>query len=67
MTKTKWRKAMLEGCYISEDGKYTAELRKAGYDAGFGCKLTRHYAIRARGGSQIIGTARTLKEAERYL
>jgi hypothetical protein len=58
---------MLAGHYISDDGRYTAELRPAGYYAEFGCKLTRHYAIRARGGSQIIGTARTLKEAGRYL
>jgi hypothetical protein len=64
----KWRKSYVEGNYVSEDGRYLAELRKAGYDAEFGCKLTRHYAIRVRGGSdQIVGTARTLKEAERYL
>lgn len=64
---TKWQQSMLEGNYISTDGRFTAQLRKAGYDAGFSCKLTRHYAVRVRGGQQIIGTARTLKEAERYL
>lgn len=66
MTHTKhWSPAMLPGSYISADGRYTAELRPAGYYAEFGCKLTRHYAIRNRGGSAIVGTAKTLAEAAR--
>lgn len=58
---------MLEGCYISADGRFTAELRKAGHYADAGCKLVRHYAIRMRGESGIVALPRTLKEAEKYL
>lgn len=65
MSNNGWSKSYLAGTYISENGKYTAELRPAGFYAEFGCKLTRHYAIRVRYGSRdIIGTARTLREAQ---
>lgn len=54
---------MLPGNYLSPDGRYAAELRPAGFYPEFGCKLTRHYAIRLTGYTQIIGTAHTLAEA----
>lgn len=59
----RWTRSMIPGRYVSVDGRYTAELRPAGYYADFACKLTRHYAIRLRGSEQIIGTARTLAQA----
>jgi hypothetical protein len=61
----KWYKSMSPGSYISDDGRFTAELRPAGYYADVGCNLTRHYVIRHKGSSTIIGTARTLAEAAR--
>lgn len=64
MSNNGWRKAYLAGSYVSDDGRYTAELRPAKFYAEFGCKLTRHYAIRLRGSNAIIGTARTLREAQ---
>jgi hypothetical protein len=64
---TMWHRTYVKGCYVSDDGNHTAELRPAGFYAEFGCKLVRHYAVRLRGSETIIGTARTLKEAERYL
>lgn len=65
MGKT-WHRSHLAGSYVSADGRYTAELRPAGYSAEFDCKLARHYAIRLAGSNAIVGTARTLAEAERY-
>ena len=62
---TKFQRTQTKGWYVSSDHRYTAELRPAGYYAEFACKLTRHYAIRVVGSDTIIGTARTLKEAER--
>ena len=59
----KWNRAVLPGCYISADGKYTAELRKAGFYADLNCRLARHYVIRVRNSTNIIGTALTLSEA----
>jgi hypothetical protein len=67
MTEKAWHKSMTEGSYVSAAGTHTAELRSAGHYADAGCKLTRHYVIRLRGQAAIIGYARTLKEAERYL
>ncbi|ASZ75041.1 hypothetical protein FDI69_gp144 [Rhodococcus phage Trina] len=60
-----WSPAALPGCYISADGKYTAELRKAGFSADFNCRMARHYVIRLRYQSTIIGTALTLSDAAR--
>lgn len=58
---------MLAGSYISDDGRYTAQLRKAGFYQDMGCKMARHYVIQLRGSNNIVGTATTLKDAERYL
>lgn len=64
MSNNGWRKSYLAGTYVSESGKFTAELRPAKFYAEFGCKLTRHYAIRLRGQEAIVGTAKTLREAQ---
>lgn len=62
-----WHKSYVEGCYVSTDGKYRAELRQPGYSEEFGARMLRHYAI-FDAGSRPIGDARTLKDAaERYL
>lgn len=62
-----WHQSCVEGCYVSTDGRYRAELRQAGYSAEFGARMYRHYAI-FDGGSRPIGDAKTLKDAqERYL
>lgn len=53
------------GFYISGDERFTAELRPPGFYPEFECRLRRHYAIRALGSAQIIGTATTLAEAAR--
>jgi hypothetical protein len=53
------------GRYISADGRFTAELRPPGFYADLNSKLQRHYAIRAVGSVQIIGTATTLADAAR--
>jgi hypothetical protein len=66
MNARQWQKSYTEGTYVSASGNYTAELRPAGYYAEFGCKMTRHYAIRLRGHAAIVGTARTLKEAGEF-
>lgn len=64
----RWRRSALAGSYVSDCGRYTAELRPAGYDVERGFKVTRHYAIRLRGHDAVVGTARTLAEAaEMYL
>jgi hypothetical protein len=69
------------GYYVSADGRYRAERRPAGWysadlstrldarkdSGGERVKLTRHYAIRAAGSETVIGTAKTLLDAERYL
>lgn len=67
--------------YTSDDGRYTAEKRPSGYysadlttrlnarrttPADTTVKLARHFVIRDADG-QVIGTARTLADAERYL
>jgi hypothetical protein len=58
---------MVAGSYVSDSGTHTAELRPAGFYPEFGTKLTRHYAIRQKNSASVIGTAKTLKEAEQYL
>jgi len=58
-----WTSSQLPGSYVSADGRYTAELQAAGFYAETGCRLTRHYAIRARGQQAILGRPRTLAEA----
>jgi hypothetical protein len=62
-TTATWHRSQLAGNYVSDCGRYTAELRAAGFYQEFGCRLTRHYAVRLRGTSGIVGTARTLAEA----
>lgn len=66
MNTTTWTPSNLKGSYISTSGTHTAQLRPAGFYAEFGCKLARHYAIRLTGTQAVIGTARTLTEAERF-
>lgn len=63
-----WLRSLTPGGYVSSCRRYTAQLRPAGFYPEFGCKLTRHYAIRCTGDPIVIGTARTLAEArETYL
>lgn len=69
-----WRPSKVPGYYVSSDGGFTAELRRAGRypdlgdaDQG-GVRMFRHYAIRYVSHPQIIGTATTLRDAAaRYL
>ena len=66
----RWYRAMGEGWYISDNNKFNAKLRPAGkYDFGADgiIPCTRHYAIYRVGSDTMIATARTLKEAERYI
>ena len=66
-TGNTWHKSYVDGCYVSTDGKYRAELRQPGFSEEFGARMYRHYAI-FDGGTRPVGDARTLQEAqEKYL
>lgn len=61
----RWDRASAQGWYISDDNKFNAQLRPAGtYPYG---KCTRHYAVFLVGTDTMIGTAKTLRYAEKYL
>lgn len=67
----RWHRTYGEGWYISDSSKLNAKLCPAGkYPYGEGGALipcTRHYALYRVGTDNLIGTAKTLKDAERYL
>ena len=67
----RWYPAMSAGWYISDDYKLNAQLRSPGKypygNCGEMVKCSRHYAIFHIGQEVVIGTARTLAEAERYI
>jgi hypothetical protein len=63
----KFVRSMYKGWYISTDDRYSAELRPAGHYPEFGCKLTRHYALRLAGSDTIQATVPTLKGANALL
>lgn len=58
-----WKPSYVKGNYVSDNGRYKAELRPAGFYPEFGCKLVRHYAVRYVGSQTVLATPRTLAEA----
>ncbi|TXH11014.1 MAG: hypothetical protein E6R04_03465 [Spirochaetes bacterium] len=65
MAARRWHRVYARGWYISDNGKFNAQLRPAGtYPYG---KCVRHYAVFHVGSDDMIGTARTLRDAEKYL
>lgn len=59
----KFVKSYVEGCYVSTDGRFRAELHSTRPCEEAKAKCVRHYCIYFCGSSRMIGQALTLKEA----